>query len=277
MANARRKVVRYFPAGETQGIGCYFEALVNGTGAGLTEKKLPPDCIIIGKNGAFRREVTDLYTATTPIRRIGDLDFFELEPQSSFTGKRIPYGVFARGVSFMREVNDRRHTEARLDLWYNPVKKLYKLIPPLQRVQGARVDYNRDIPEVREMLGAGWLQCGSMHSHPGNMGAFQSGGDHDDETNNDGVHFTVSNFSADKVSIDCRLVANGHSFKIELSDVLDLDFVADVPQQWHERVTTVAPGAGRQVTPLFASHPAELGDGPKDADIPVKDLPPLEN
>jgi hypothetical protein len=59
---------------------------------------------------------------------------------------------------------------------------------------------------------AGWLYFMTVHHHC-STGAFQSGTDHADEVNVDGIHITIGNMDKPNRDIHVRLYIKGHEFK----------------------------------------------------------------
>jgi hypothetical protein len=144
---------------------------------------------------------------------------------------------FSRAVEFLRQVEIKQKTEARLDLFYNPSKDRFDWVPPTQKVSASSISYQRNEIQA-EILNSGFLLVGSMHSHPNGLSAFASGVDASDEFSNDGVHFTVAKLlpGQGSLEIDCRLVLRGVQFPRSYTEFVECDFRGTFPDWWLQLV-----------------------------------------
>ena len=132
-------------------------------------------------------------------------------------------------MDFFRKVYQEHRAEAIVLLFYNEMKKTYKVVPPSQEVSAAGVDYNRAVTLE------GYIMVGDIHSHA-NFSAFHSGVDDADEKSFDGLHITIGNNGDDEVSLSASIVSNGQRFICEpedyingISKTVDIDEVVDKP------------------------------------------------
>lgn len=211
----------------------------------VTNEGLPDDCFLSLQEGLFRREVTPLYQTLTPFKKFGKFELMQIGKNYVFRGPKIPYTQFAQAVSFLQSIWEKQQTEARLDLFFDPEKRVYQWVPPRQMVTTAGIQYDRMTERVRDLFARGYLQVGSMHSHPGCSAGFSST-DHGDEEKNNGLHITVSGSSrAGKTAIDCRLVVNDETFALDLWEVVDLSVKVQFPEWWNKMITK---GASQPLT-----------------------------
>jgi PRTRC genetic system protein A len=169
---------------------------------------LPEDDIfyIISKEGIFLKKKIGVMESIAPVKNISTLQSIESTAQMNI--KKIPGGMFARVIAFFREVQKKYYGEAIVLLFYDELRKVYKIIPPHQKVTAAACDYNKG------MTIHGMTMIGTIHSHA-TMSAFHSGVDDHDEEHFDGLHITIGNVNQEDVSITASIVVNGNRFVVE--------------------------------------------------------------
>lgn len=128
--------------------------------------------------------------------------------------------------------------EALVLLMYHADHGWRYFVPP-QSGSGASVHANKDLEhplyvEYHRLLADGYMEFGSIHTHPG-FNAFQSGTDKHDEDGKEGFHITLGNISEDVWSIHCRLVIRGNSYSFVLPDLVDFPHW-DVLRTYSQRV-----------------------------------------
>ena len=149
--------------------------------------------------------------------------------------------------SFFQLVYEKYSTEAVVLLWYHFDKHIWNLEVPTQEVSGASVSYERDDKEVKQLEKDGFTLVGSIHSH-GQMGAFHSGTDDEDEYNFDGLHITIGRVNTGP-EYACRFIMKDMAYKLEPHTCMDIPVQQPVcPEQWLSKVkqktykkTTVIP------------------------------------
>ena len=168
-------------------------------------QEMPNDDImyIVCKEGIYLKKKLGIMESITPVQGISVLQSVEMTAQMHI--KPIPGTLFAQVISFFKEVYNEHFGEAIVLLFYNEERKVYKVVPPAQKVSGGGVDYNR------AMTIEGYIMVGDIHSHA-NMSAFHSGIDDADEKSFDGLHITIGNNKDEQVSISASIVSNGQRF-----------------------------------------------------------------
>ena len=188
------------------------------------QSPLPTDdiCYIVAKEGIFLKKKIGVMESIAPVKNISILESVNKAAQMHI--KRIPGGQFSRVIAFFREVYAKYHAEAIVLIFYDLERKIYKIIPPTQRVTGASCDYDKGIT-INNMQ-----MIGTIHSHA-SMSAFHSGTDDKDEEYFDGLHITIGNLGDEEVSISASIVANGYRFNVEVKDYVDkIQITQDIDQ-----------------------------------------------
>ena len=212
-------------------------------------KAIPEDdvCYIVAKEGIFLKKKMGIMESIAPVKNISILD--SVSSMARMNIKKIPGGQFARVIAFFREVYKEYYGEAIVLLFYDEVKRVYKIVPPHQKVTASACDYNKGITID------GMQMIGTIHSHA-SMSAFHSGTDDKDEEHFDGLHITIGNMRDDHVSITASIVANGHRFVCQPEDyverlikTVDID---ETTQQPSRRIFKYV--AGKMVEDTVASN-----------------------
>lgn len=175
---------------------------------------MPDDDIfyIVAKEGIFLKKKLGVMESVAPVKDISILQ--SIEKTAKMNIKKIPGGQFAQVMTFFKEVYKEHHGESIVLLFYDEEKKVYKIVPPHQKVNGAACDYDRG------MTIEGMTMIGTIHSHA-NFSAFHSGTDQDDEEHFDGLHITIGHVNSDEVSISASIIANEHRFIINPLDYVE--------------------------------------------------------
>jgi len=175
---------------------------------------LPEDDIyyIVAKEGIFLKKSMGIMDSIAPVENISILE--SIQAAAKMNIKKIPGGQFARVVAFFRQVYQDFYGESIVLLFYDEKRRVYKIVPPHQKVTGAACDYNKG------MTIEGMSMIGTIHSHA-SMSAFHSGTDDKDEEHFDGLHITIGNVNQEDVSITASIVANGHRFVVEPEDYVE--------------------------------------------------------
>lgn len=192
-----------------RGVYCMFPIYINdGT------NPIPEDDVfyIVAKEGIFLKKSMGIMDSIAPVKNISILE--SIQAAAKMNIKKIPGGQFARVVAFFKAVYKEYYGEAIVLLFYDETKKVYKIVPPHQKVTAAACDYNKGITiEGMQMIG-------TIHSHA-SMSAFHSGTDDKDEEHFDGLHITIGNVNQDDVSVTASIVANGHRFVVQPEDYVE--------------------------------------------------------
>lgn len=174
---------------------------------------------ILARNGLFMRVDNDWIDATVPMKELQ-----VLEPETPKAELKLPPiadNVFSRAVAFFHQVFEERGTEAVVLLHYSK-EKGWELSVPRQMVTFGSVKY-----DMNERLD-GYRCVGTMHSH-GNMSAFHSSTDVDDEAEFDGVHITIGSLRHYPLfSMAAEVVCRGQRFPLETRFIAG---VVEVPRE----------------------------------------------
>ena len=178
------------------------------------ETPIPEDdiCYIVAKEGIFLKKKMGIMESIAPVKNISILE--SVNSTARMNIKKIPGGQFAQIVAFFKEVYNKFHGESIVLLFYDEERKVYKIIPPKQKVTAAACEYDKGI--VIE----GMQMIGTIHSHA-SMSAFHSGTDDNDEEHFDGLHITIGNVNQEDVSITASIVANGHRFVVQPEEYVE--------------------------------------------------------
>lgn len=195
--------------------------------------EMPDDDIlyIVCKEGTYLKKNLGIMESITPVKNISVLQGIEM--MATMHIKSIPGTLFSQVMAFFRQVFLEHRSEAIVLLFYNEEKKVYKVVPPHQKVSGAGVDYNR------AMTIDGYTMIGDIHSHA-NFSAFHSGIDDKDEQSFDGLHITIGNNGDAEVSISTSIVSNGQRFIADTADYVNgISLTKDVDEEVEKPFSTV--------------------------------------
>ena len=168
---------------------------------------------MIGENGQFIRKKIGLIDCVVPVSKISVLQ--KIKPYAKLNIPKISEEVFAKVVSFFREVYNLYRSESIVLLYYNEnAKSKYLIHVPFQKVKGSSIDYLR-ANTIKDYT----LVC-SIHSHS-DFGAFHSGTDTNDEKDFDGLHITVGNLADQMVSIVSSIAINGFRVTTDPIDYIE--------------------------------------------------------
>jgi PRTRC genetic system protein A len=196
-------------------------------------QELPNDDIlyIVCKEGIYLKKNLGIMESITPVEKISTLE--PVETMARMHIKPIPAYQFAQVERFFREVYEQYHSEAIVLLFYNEERKIYKIVPPYQKVNGGSVDYKRTV------IVEGFIMVGDIHSHA-SMSAFHSPTDDKDEDSFDGLHITIGNCNSEYVSISASIVSNGKRFMVTPSKYINkLTLTRDIDEEYEKPYATV--------------------------------------
>lgn len=184
-------------------------------GSGKTCGGKPKTVLAFLKEKVFRKVQTDLYDGWQEAE-----DFnVEASPSLTWKGTLLPFSLWEQIVCFMRWSQKTHTAEALLHLFYNADAREWAADVFPQEPNGMSVRSLENDPEyavVRSKYGRGWIQFGSVHHHCG-MSAFQSGTDHADERDRDGLHITLGKMHETKLDIHCRVVLGGMTYDTSIA------------------------------------------------------------
>ena len=203
------------------------------------EVKEPSLAYVLGENGVFLFNTNRGHEIVRPIENIHGLE--KIEEKAFHNYPFIPYRIYREVLAFFRKVNNDHKSEAAVLLVLNRESDLsnqeYKIIVPEQKVGGASVDYVVDNSQLEE----GEFLAGSIHSHP-TFGASQSGIDHSDECNFDGVHITLGQIEKETPEIHERIVLAGETYtskenQHKMIKTKHEDSEGSFPEEWMSKIT----------------------------------------
>lgn len=197
----------------------------------------PPEDIyyLLAANGLFKVTKTLAFTASTVFftprkgRKLGVLDSHEENLELQLP-KKVPYKIFLESLGFFREIYRRHKTEAEALLYWDENNKEYVLAVKDQKTE--RWDLVAEVGRNPE----GLIRIGTLHSH-GDLWAFHSGIDDEDEEYDDGLHITFGEVMQIP-SVSCSVVVGGKRFMMKTSDIFELKKLAapQVPEEWIKKV-----------------------------------------
>lgn len=132
--------------------------------------------------------------------------------------KKVPYKLFASIIAFMHKY-EKENIEVQVILLRNKDDdSLWRAIVPRQIVTGASVEAKTDIcydlisGEKTAFSSDDWFYSGTMHLHPGKLGAFWSSTDDASELTSPGLHCTIGHLTKDILEICCSITINGNRY-----------------------------------------------------------------
>jgi proteasome lid subunit RPN8/RPN11 len=200
----------------------------------------PKLCIAIGSNGAFFLNENVGHCVCRPVSNelVG---FDKIEEEVSFHYPIISFEIYQKSLCFLREIYREHQSEANillvLERGVSFEEQEYEIVIPKQKVGGASVDYDEGMGEVNEYLGEDKFLAGSIHSHPG-FTAYQSGIDHQDEINFDGIHITLGQIADNTPEVHQRVCIGGVVYepKGDLINTVPPIPEVEIPEEWKGKV-----------------------------------------
>jgi len=209
---------------------------------GDDEVEAPKLGIVIGGNGMFLVNDNNAHNLTIPISKDNSIKADEIDDGVSFSYPTISFEVYQKALAFFRKVYEEHKSESNVLLVLDrstPLEKQeYRMIVPKQKVSSATVDYNDGLEEINNgELGENEFLAGSIHSHP-DFSAFQSGTDHKDEINFDGIHVTLGYITRNTPETHGRVVLVGNVYNPKEPIIETIPPVPEVefPEEWLEKV-----------------------------------------
>lgn len=185
-----------------------------------------PTVIAVHDNKVFVRTENDLYNGWAPAQD------YSLVPKPVFVWKKakIPFDLWCQLVTFLRWTQAEHKEEAMATFFYNVPEDKWAVEVFPQKPAGMSVrqlEDHADYKVLRAKYGNSWVQAGSIHHHC-NTKAFQSGTDHADETNRDGVHITLGEMLDAELDTHVRVSFDGIMYQSDLAQWIE------PPRWWHE-------------------------------------------
>lgn len=193
------------------------------------------------------------------------------QPWIRWKGSKIPHALWQQMLAFFIWTYDKTKPsadESMVQLYYNEETRDWLAWAPPQRGWGMSVKTLDDHPNWKQSEAfVGYQLLGTGHHHC-SASAFQSGTDHADEKQANGLHFTVGHLDKQYLNLHARVVFNGNMQEVKLEDWVELadryrstaeqlpELIplmagysyesrppesVEVPQQWKDNFLKVAP------------------------------------
>jgi PRTRC genetic system protein A len=143
-------------------------------------------------------------------------------------------------VGFFGRVYEMHHSEAIVLLVWDARERRYLLNVPEQEASVWRSGQYRSPQDVKYKVPAlppGQLLVGDIHSH-GNMAAFTSWTDANDERHRDGIHAIIGRVESEPPELHVDLAVDGDRFALRPEEIFEGYEArrADIPPEWLDRV-----------------------------------------
>ena len=165
------------------------------------------------------------------------------EASISYRGPKISPVLWAQIVGFCKWTYAEHKCEAQVRLFVDLKEKTWVAWAFPQEIEtglhtkektGPFFDRQREaLPNAQDLI-----PYGTVHHHC-SAGAFQSGTDHDDEKNQDGLHITLGNMDKPVPDMHSRLSMNNECYQANLSafwDIGDFDDDKKIPPDLRSRI-----------------------------------------
>lgn len=144
-----------------------------------------------------------------------------------WTGPKINREVWEQVLAFFSWTYKEHHSESQVRLFVNHKTKVWAAWAFPQEARTGMTAKELDVPSAKEQRAQfsdadGWVYFGTVHHHCGG-GAFQSGTDETNESNQDGLHITVGKMDEKMHDIHCRLYISGHKFEPRMHWFWDIE------------------------------------------------------
>ena len=178
----------------------------------------------VASNGLFQVRKTVFYRVVT--RTEGPIPGLLPEKERlELRCPRVPTALLEEVLAFFLEVYRVHRGEAVVILFYDPESQRFRVGVPPQTIPGYfRADgrwqplYRLDYEGVKSP--PGFLRLGTIHSH-GDMHAYSSSVDCDDERYEDGLHIVFGDLDRPVLSRSAAFAANGVRFRLDPDAVLE--------------------------------------------------------
>lgn len=181
----------------------------------------------------WKKDEDDEFTALDPTTGTiagGDDKLLSVEPYINANLRKYDQEIIYKALLFFRAVYNKHHAEAIVLPCYRESDQSYILFCPKQKVSSAHLDYDRafarrldnvrdnEDPEWVELLKAGYVAVGTIHSHC-NFQAFHSGCDTGDEASFNGVHITLGHVVDQNFSVASSLSLNNWREEVDIENI----------------------------------------------------------
>ena len=175
----------------------------------------------------LKKEVVQIEETEGLIKAVYRHKVGETQAFLDYTGPKLSPELWAQIVGFMEWSYAEHKSEAQLRLYVDLEDKQWVAWAFPQEIEahglhskevsGIAFDKQREeLPHAQNLI-----PYGTVH-HPCGIGASQSGTDHADESNQDGLHITIGNMDKPEHDIHARIAMNGTCYKVDLSAFWDI-------------------------------------------------------
>jgi len=218
-----------------------------------TDAQMPrptdPEFYWLTRDGTFLCRNHPFVASDVPARRPVKA-LAEHEPHCVVRYPKVKASTLEFIVGFFDRVYQLHQSESVVLLLWDLERKRYKIHVPEQEA-GVWESYggNRSPQDVRytvPVLPARHLLVGDVHCH-GNMAAFASATDRDDERYRDGVHAVVGRIESEPPEFHLELAIDGYRFALEPEHIFEGygQRRRFVPRQWLDKVRVKVDGNSR--------------------------------
>jgi len=229
----------------------------------------PDDSVfyVLASNGIFKCRNHPFFTSCVKTDKFPS----ELEEQKSsfrFRYPRIPQSMLAGILAFFTKIYKKYKSEAIVLLYFNRHTQDYEVVCPEQWItehvskfgsNWTSLDVKYKLPMPDPMM----VPVASIHSH-GNLGAFHSWTDENDEKHFAGIHITIGNVNGESYSISIEAVVDTQRFRVDPELMVDgygekedkktyrktnglmRGKLTDVPNEWMARMSIKQEDVGVQ-------------------------------
>lgn len=171
---------------------------------------------IVKDNQVWEKYSDPLFAGFIPVPTVPKGD-----PWLSFVGPKIPMEEWRKVLGFFKWSYEDTKGETQVRFYFNQKEGLWRAWAFPQEKS-----YSLHTKEIEELcdeerqkigMGKGWLLAGTAHHHC-NSRAFQSGVDHDNEQNQQGIHITVGDLADPKYSIHGRVTFRNQKYEVCWAD-----------------------------------------------------------
>jgi hypothetical protein len=142
----------------------------------------------------------------------------EGKPHINWNGTVLDRETFRVALAFLKWTHDEHHVEGQARFFYNEVTGEWRTVALPQYIWSGshtrEVEADSPVKEkiIEALLNEGFGEAGTIHHHS-NMGAFQSGGDKEDELSRNGFHVTVGTMSSKVAAFHARATFKGLQYE----------------------------------------------------------------
>jgi len=174
----------------------------------------------------FQPEKNDFFTGYK------EINIPKIDPNAEWTNGKISEKTWTEILGFFKWSYDRFKGETQIRLFFNTETKEWAAYPYKQQVTyGAMTTEDEHDEEARALFPDPWVYLGTGHHHC-STSAFQSSVDHEDEANQDGIHFTIGNMDKKQLDFHARISWSGEFFPLPLENWLEIPkWVTNIPME----------------------------------------------